>query len=179
MHLTYNRLGSRASPREVNGLEGYSSARLIVHLVLPEAVCPGHSARHFAPSRQFFSSIKGIQPLSIVEQIPIWTCEFPLPLSPSAYLSIRPSLRLFISPSCGSFPPFFFLAAHEQPRPAPPLQRLPCPTCTTVDRLCALSSGDPSSVVSSFPVGDEAPVVGVCLVVRVWPHPRFRTCVAR
>ena len=32
-------------------------------------------------------------------------------------------------------------------------------------RLCALSSGDPSSVVSSFPAGD-APVRGVCLVVR-------------
>lgn len=32
-------------------------------------------------------------------------------------------------------------------------------------RLCALSSGDPSSVVSSFPAGDS-PVRGVCLVVR-------------
>eukprot|EP00903_Cladosiphon_okamuranus_P018798 g17292.t2 len=64
-------------------------------------------------------------------------------------------------------PLFFMLSKDDQSVPASDLQdtnrRLGnlLPNCT---RFCALSSGDPSSVVSSFPTAGDAPVRGVCLV---------------
>ncbi|CAM9304946.1 unnamed protein product [Scytosiphon promiscuus] len=67
-------------------------------------------------------------------------------------------------------PLFFMLSKEDQSVPASDLQetnRRLGKLLPNSSALCAMSSGDPSSVVSSFPVGDGAPVVGVCLLGEV------------